>query len=718
VSNVTSSATHANGGDMLYFAGTGFIPNSTVWMQAAIGCDYSVPPSGSVKADPNGNFLELDAVMIQEPNNPTSTTYYFFNVTGSDEYGNPTGSTNCTQVTITVGNPPATAAFTPQVTQPTSVAQYMVSGFNPGVDVWYMETDAGPSVPINSGEQPNSSGQLFSVNGVGIQGKTNGTYTYEFFQKDSSGNTTVTANATLIIGATNNPGELDPGTNNPIYGGGTPPAILGTKQVCSGPLIFFASTVNMQGDYGTIEAPNLQTSAGCIVAGVPQGAEIWAMTPEVYQAFLYAISEYPWISTNIQQIWAFPQGFVDLGSPQAMNMSGQVNQPLLREQVFYRPTNGQSKTFHGFTPIASLLNNLPLEYQKVKKLLTYPFSVIELNGPDGNSTYYKPELLSSASAQINYVSNPVLPFARIGFWIPGYGNNGATPVTVNQSWEGAGGIQFGATLTYDGDTLDSALWFSNWPQLSLLNNSYELYAANTAYTRAYSYANAGWQKDLGTRNYQTQFNNAMTNANAGMTNSVIGAVGDFGADIARGGLKPGGIIGGIIQGVSNVAQGAVSYGAAVNVADNNQALAQFAVSGDYQMAIMGINAAVQQAQIAPPSQSGNRAGDGFGLGAATTTLRLMIKSMVPNFIHIVGDYFLRFGIAIQEFMQLPSNLGCMTKFSYWKCQNVNITSSFGSDTDRQVLSGILEKGVTIWNDPSYIGRTALSDNEIVPGYSY
>jgi len=93
--------------------------------------------------------------------------------------------------------------------------------------------------------------------------------------------------------------------------------------------------------------------------------------------------------------------------------------------------------------------------------------------------------------------------------------------------------------------------------------------------------------------------------------------------------------------------------------------------------------------------------------------------MLPQHIHIVGDYLLRYGISIHEFISLPNNgLCCMSHFAYWKTQQTYITEMEGTDTDRLVIIGILNRGVTVWCNPDDIGKISLDQNEVVSGYSY
>jgi hypothetical protein len=81
----------------------------------------------------------------------------------------------------------------------------------------------------------------------------------------------------------------------------------------------------------------------------------------------------------------------------------------------------------------------------------------------------------------------------------------------------------------------------------------------------------------------------------------------------------------------------------------------------------------------------------------------------------IGDYWLRFGYAVQKFGSIPANFKAMSKFTYWKLQETYIISAPMPESFKQAIRGIFEKGVTVWSNPSDIGNIDISDNEPVGG---
>ena len=81
----------------------------------------------------------------------------------------------------------------------------------------------------------------------------------------------------------------------------------------------------------------------------------------------------------------------------------------------------------------------------------------------------------------------------------------------------------------------------------------------------------------------------------------------------------------------------------------------------------------------------------------------------------IGEFWLRYGYAMNIPTKVPKNLQCMTNFTYWKMQETYLYSTTCPEGFRQSIRGIFEKGVTVWSDPDRIGKTDFADNEPLPG---
>jgi hypothetical protein len=84
----------------------------------------------------------------------------------------------------------------------------------------------------------------------------------------------------------------------------------------------------------------------------------------------------------------------------------------------------------------------------------------------------------------------------------------------------------------------------------------------------------------------------------------------------------------------------------------------------------------------------------------------------------VGEYWLRYGYAVDAFINIPQSFMVMTKFTYWKLQETYLVHSAAPEGFKKVIRGIFEKGVTVWSSPNDIGNIDWADNEPISGISY
>lgn len=149
----------------------------------------------------------------------------------------------------------------------------------------------------------------------------------------------------------------------------------------------------------------------------------------------------------------------------------------------------------------------------------------------------------------------------------------------------------------------------------------------------------------------------------------------------------------------------------------NYGLADYAAQGDYQNAIAGINAQVQQMQLTPPTTSGALGGDMFNLSNGIMGVLVRFKTCAPSALRAAGEYMLRYGYFVQRFVTPPASLECMEKFTFWQMQEAYVRGTLPEEY-RLTIKGMFERGVTVWNKPEYIGVTDWADNEPLPGIGY
>lgn len=419
------------------------------------------------------------------------------------------------------------------------------------------------------------------------------------------------------------------------------------------------------------------------------------------------------------------------------------------------------------------------DYSRYKKFLTSQYSVIEITTYTGGEIILRPECLSEGDdIVIDYISALSPPNMRVVIYPENYNGTGTYQFGFMQGWEeiasiiGGEGLDMAIVL----DNWPQVSLVNNMYQYYLAstvhqrnyamqNASWEqqraLMEAQTARTNALVGIGKTWQ--------DTQANNAYLSSNtsiqqaqnnfdksyvqsdaimAGTVAAVNGAANAVGS--ALGGNVVGGIIAGAAQAGTGIAQATYNgmkqdnylnqksgwidqgYNASLaqnnalmqnsmdyqkNIADNNYAMANYAAEGNYQQAIAGIQAKVQDAVVKQPTTSGQNGGDLLLFSHLANSVVIKYKVPKPHYIKQVADYWGRFGYAVNRYIQPPQDLILMTNFTYWKFVDMevwgNIPKLF-TDT----LQGILEAGVTVWTDPDKIGVTMPQDNEVSVEFSY
>ena len=167
-------------------------------------------------------------------------------------------------------------------------------------------------------------------------------------------------------------------------------------------------------------------------------------------------------------------------------------------------------------------------------------------------------------------------------------------------------------------------------------------------------------------------------------------------------------------GISNTlaaSQNAANVGQSAYLRDTNKEFGDFAAKGDYAMAIGAINAKVQDAALIQPTTSGQVGGEAFNLIAWRWGIHAKAKVISLAARRAIGEYWLRYGYAVNQFATPPQDLQVMTRFTYWKMRETYISYGPVPENYRQTIRGIFEKGVTVWKNPADIATMDLADND-------
>jgi hypothetical protein len=521
------------------------------------------------------------------------------------------------------------------------------------------------------------------------------------------------------------------------------------------PAIMVISSVDFTAPPGTISSPALVSAHGATIDNLISGAAVYYfLTATDFINFMSLYADKPWVTQGIMSITYVPNYNRYLANNPYILIPVVPN----AYQASVVPQSRVTQMAPNWRNSSELLNQIPARYRSLKKFLTSPYLVIEMTTWTGTPIVLKPESWTDDNATVVERASFGPPNQRIEFYPQKY--NAHANSTIDNTRHGVGDDQ--------GDYLDLTTKINNFPTMNIVNNAAIGYLASNFAGIPYSKQSAAWTASRALRGNETTYDqtnkgiatskqiNSLQNAgvgaqaaNSNLLNAqnqavtgiggVITATAGAGLGATNGNIGLSGVasavgaqvIGGIISGnqqaattqASNITQ-QVSRNSNVGqniqagyVNDTNKQLADWSAKGDYENTIAGINAQVNDASMIQPTTSGQQGGETINLAYGTVELSLRFKFVDNAAFTRLGNYWLRYGYAVQQFIVIPAKLSLMTHFTYWKLQETYITSAAMPESFKQIIRGIFEKGVTVWSDPSYIGNIDIADNQPLAGFS-
>ena len=114
-----------------------------------------------------------------------------------------------------------------------------------------------------------------------------------------------------------------------------------------------------------------------------------------------------------------------------------------------------------------------------------------------------------------------------------------------------------------------------------------------------------------------------------------------------------------------------------------------------------------------PVAHGSYDGDATLDAFARRGLQFRLRTQPDDCIAQAGDMFLRYGYALNRVWDVSvSGLELMSHFTYWKCADIWINEGVGvNQRAMQDIQRAFLNGVTIWNEPTEVGKVSIYDNE-------
>ena len=503
------------------------------------------------------------------------------------------------------------------------------------------------------------------------------------------------------------------------------------------------STVDLHRSGGTVDSPQLYTANGSVFGELPNGASAYYFpTQQQWRDWLLEHREQPWVTQGIITVMATPPldryGYDDIGD---WDTEKGLITPAGRPNQKYTPV------LDNWRDVAR--SKIPSKYRHLDKFLTYPYTVIELTTNNGAPVVLKPENWKTDNADVQEILHLALPSPRLM----------VVPLWYNKSRQSNEPGASNAAFHDGGEFTDISTGIYDFPVFSVVNNSYISFLASSRNSIQHQHNTADWSQTKALRSADVSYDQATMGLDAsdqqaanqvnqmrqaqgiadqfGGQRSMMQAGTSLGMGLVGG--NPLSMLGGAVsaatslgneginraerEATTNMNIGALRQSSNIQrnlgegIRDANLSLSQFAARGDYQNQVAGINAKVQDAKLTQPTTSGQVGGEAFNLATDQWGYDLKIKMVHPGAMRLIGDYWLKYGYAINNEIY-PYRLQVMTRFTYWKFTEFSIYGGQIPEQYRNAIRGIFEKGVMVWGDPDDIGNVRVTDNAPIMGNYY
>lgn len=227
--------------------------------------------------------------------------------------------------------------------------------------------------------------------------------------------------------------------------------------------IIFTTTVDLNGDAGDKDKPNLTTSNGQTYDKITSPQNLYISTEENYTEMMKALSSKPWISRNITMNTKIPAMFIDENDIE--------DAPSQYGALKKFKNNSTSSNVSGIIgiPLSEIRLALNLDSGGLEDyMLRYPYTYLEINNNQGQSFDIKFEDLDTTNDNIVLDSKTMFGYDnQISIYPRQY-------LSDNEN-------------TLDnfvrGDGLGLSITWKTWDSIATLLDNYKLTEASSAYTR-------------------------------------------------------------------------------------------------------------------------------------------------------------------------------------------------------------------------------------------
>ena len=319
---------------------------------------------------------------------------------------------------------------------------------------------------------------------------------------------------------------------------------------------------------------------------------------------------------------------------------------------------------------------------KNKKLLTFPYISFEINTSEGDISEHRFEYLINNTEKVMHF--------KVGISIINTGEVVIIPVYYYGSGD--------RDIRYD-----KAIGLSNFPMVGWVSDTYRAYIAQNASSLNYQYkaieADFNYNKTMGMVNAANSYVGGLLGGVPSAVNSAINAsqvapatpVAPTGTGMAGFGMA-----------LANVLPSAISAG-------TNYAMNMVGNAYNMKKAQMSFKAAMEDYDRKPNTAHGATVSNAR-ITSGFWGFKFYNKHIREDYAKIIDGYFSMYGYKTMK-VKVP-NIKGRAEWNYVKVNKASIIPNSVAASDIDMIKSIFENGVTIWHNPSNVGKYNL-DNSIV-----
>lgn len=226
-------------------------------------------------------------------------------------------------------------------------------------------------------------------------------------------------------------------------------------------MVVFQCACDLTADFGTVDDPKIETSKGVVYDGIISPVNLYVVAFNEFNNLMGSLAKYPWITQNIKSVLMIPTDFIDQND---LYNCGTIDGGFTTLKAFVG--NGISTqpdlSPHINMDMIELYALFGLDNLQEKHLLRNEYTTIECYAWDGQQLIIDTGLLHKDKG-LNFKAMQVVGYKnQVAIYLDGYKTSDAN-------------IQ--------GSFLNDAIIFSNFDEIPILVDNFNLSLANTANQR-------------------------------------------------------------------------------------------------------------------------------------------------------------------------------------------------------------------------------------------